>query len=229
MEQKKETPELRDADFSVLDCVEEKNGGDIDAKGATHQSVDAPSADDILLDPEALKVELQRLRVELEESKDKYMRALADSENFRKRTLKERSELLKYQGESIFLDMLSVADNLELALRHSDAEPQKLREGVELIYKLMSDTLGKWGIRSESAIGMEFDHTKHTAISKVEDNAASPGTVVNELRKTYFYKDRLLRPGEVVVAMSKSADSAESKTSEEQLLENVEENEEGRD
>ncbi len=136
------------------------------------------------------------------EFKEKYLRALADFENFKKRTLKERSDLLKYQGEKVFLDMLEVVDNIDLALQHAEAEPEKLREGVELIHKMFVSTLDKWGVRASSALGKPFDPNEHAAISQIPDGEAEPGTVINELKKAYFYKDKLLRPSEVVVSVA---------------------------
>lgn len=139
---------------------------------------------------------------EAREFKEKYLRALADFENFKKRTLKERSDLLKYQGEKVFLDMLEVVDNIDLALQHAEAEPEKLREGVELIHKMFVSTLDKWGVRASSALGKPFDPNEHAAISQIPDGETEPGTVINELKKAYFYKDKLLRPSEVVVSVA---------------------------
>ena len=145
------------------------------------------------------------LQAEVADLKDKYLRSLAEFENFRKRTIKERSELIKYQGEKIIADLLDVSDNLERAVEGSQGDLESLREGLPLIYKGFIDTLGKWEIRSESATGKPFDPAKHRALSKVAVNDAPPGTVIREFRKTFFYKDKLLRPGEVVVAAGNEA------------------------
>lgn len=146
----------------------------------------------------------------LAEMKEKYLRALAELENYKKRALKERADLLKYQGERILQDMLPVVDNLELALQHADAEPDKLRSGMQLIHKLFVDTLNRWGVTSESSVGKPFDPIKHSALSRVPSVDSKPGTVVNELRRAYHYKDKLLRPAEVVVAAEQSGGSPSS-------------------
>lgn len=143
---------------------------------------------------------MEKLESEIKEYKDKYLRALAELENYKKRALRDRSELLKYQGDSIFLDFLPVLDSLELALQHSEAEPEKLKSGVALIHKMFLDVLSKWQVRGESAIGKGFDPQIHSALSTVPTADTAPGTVINELRKAFFYKDKLLRPAEVVVA-----------------------------
>lgn len=137
---------------------------------------------------------------ELAESKDRYIRLLADFENFKRRALKEQSELLKYQGERLVVDLLEVLDNLELALAYSSAEYDKLKAGLEMVHKMFVERLGRWEIRGEGAMGKEFDPHKHAAISRVPGNSAAPGTIVGELKKAYFYKDKLIRVGEVVVA-----------------------------
>ncbi len=177
-----DSKQLRDADFSKLE-VEQAEGGGSSAAG-----------------DEALKAKIIQLTAEVEEHKDKYLRALAELENYKKRALRERSELLKYQGERVLNDMLAIVDNLELALKHSATDPVKVREGLELIHKQFVDTLARWEVRAESGIGKEFDPSRYQAISKVKVEGNKPGTIVEELKRAYFYKDKLLRPGEVVIA-----------------------------
>ncbi len=144
--------------------------------------------------------EAEALSKELAETKDRYIRLMADFENFKKRALKEQSELLKYQGERLVVDLLEVLDNLELALSYSSAEYEKLKAGLDMIHKIFVERLGRWEIRGEASLGAEFDPKKHAAISRVPGSDAKPGTVVGELKKPYFYKDKLIRVGEVVVA-----------------------------
>lgn len=146
--------------------------------------------------------EVGRLSKELADSKDRHLRLMADFENFKKRALKEQSELLKYQGERLVVDLLEVLDNLELALAHSSAEYQQLKTGLEMTHKLFIEKLGRWDIRGEAGEGKTFDPQRHQAISRVTAGDAKAGTIVGELRKAYFYKDKLIRPGEVVVAAS---------------------------
>lgn len=144
---------------------------------------------------------------ELAETKDRYIRLMAEFENYKKRTIKEQSELMKYQGERLVVELLEVLDNLELALSHSAADHDKLKEGLEMVHKMFVDRLGRWEIRGESGIGSQFDPHKHSAISKVPGRDAQPGTIVGELKKPYFYKDKLIRVGEVVVATEPESDN----------------------
>jgi molecular chaperone GrpE len=141
-----------------------------------------------------------KLEHELAEMKDRYLRLMADFENFKKRALKEQSELLKYQGERVLVDLLEVVDNLELALTYSSAEYDKLKQGLDMVLKMFVERLERWEVRGESSMGKQFDPHKHAAISRVPGNSTKPGTIVGELKKTYFYKDKLIRVGEVVVA-----------------------------
>lgn len=143
----------------------------------------------------------------LKEAQEKYLRALADFENFKKRSMKERSDLLKYQGERVFIDLLEVVDNLDRALEAANSyelteDGKKLREGVELIQRMFLQVLKKWEVRGEGAVGDPFDPQKHEAISQMPSAEFAPGMVMNELEKTYFYKEKLIRPGKVVVAMA---------------------------
>jgi molecular chaperone GrpE len=176
--------EERDADFSLLsdedDQAEEGNG--------------APEL--------ATADEVQELRKKLDDTRQSYLRALADLENFKKRATRERSELIKYQGERVFTDILDTVDNLELAVEHAEADPEKFKEGIQLIIKMFHDTLARWDVRPQSGLGQQFDPNTHAAISRMPSEDEAPGTIINELKKAYFYKDRLLRAGEVVVAVA---------------------------
>jgi molecular chaperone GrpE len=100
----------------------------------------------------------------------------------------------------VVIDLLEVLDNLELALAHSSAEYEQLKQGLEMVHKMFVERLGRWDIRGETSMGKEFDPHRHAAISRVPGNSVKPGTIVGELKKPYFYKDRLIRVGEVVVA-----------------------------
>lgn len=138
------------------------------------------------------------VEAQLAEAKDRHLRLAADFENFKRRALKEQSELLKYQGEKIVVDMLEVLDNLELALSHSSASQDSLKTGLEMVHKLFVEKLGKWQIRGESSVGTQFDPQRHSAISRVP--GAEAGVIVGELKKPYYYKDKLIRFGEVIVS-----------------------------
>lgn len=143
--------------------------------------------------------EIESLKSEVADLKDKYLRALAESKNTVMRAQKERTELLKYEGEKILRDMIEVADNLERALSHTE-DPTKIKDGLTVVHKQFIDILTKWGVVAEDSKGKPFSPERHFALSKVVTTEQAPGTVIDQLAKPYFYKDKLLRPGQVIVA-----------------------------
>ena len=204
----REEIELRDADFGSDDEILDE--------GANDDSIVAP-------EPDAKGAEVVALKTELQDLKDRHLRTLADFENYKKRALKERSEILKYQGERILVDIVEVLDNLDLALKYKDTEPDKLRSGLEMVHKQFVDTLGRWEVRAESMVWKEFDPNRSEALSKVPVDDAKPGTVLSEFKTTYIYKDKLLRPGSVVVAVAPSERSEEGVQVDEEVSDKNEE------
>ncbi|RMD88156.1 MAG: nucleotide exchange factor GrpE [Candidatus Dadabacteria bacterium] len=150
---------------------------------------------------EDLVAKIRELEKEVLEHKENYLRALADLENYKKRAIRERADLIKYSGEKVLFDLLEIVDNMERALESSEADPESLREGVSMIYQMLKDLLEKHEVRGESAVGKRFDPEIHNALSQVPAEQNEPGTVVGELKKPYFFKDKLLREGQVVVAV----------------------------
>lgn len=215
----------RDADFSRADAQgDSMNSDEVDssdlagelktrATGEGEDSIGNGSSDGEN-DPSDLAGELVRARAEASENHERYLRALADFDNYKKRAMKERSELIKYQGERVFSDMLEVIDNFERALASREGTPEQFRAGVELIHKMFVDLLAKYEVRSESAVGKDFDPTRHEALGQVEVDDSKPGTIINELRAAYLYKDRLLRPAGVIVATAPNSREVESVGSE---------------
>ncbi len=149
-----------------------------------------------------LEEKVKSLTSEAENAKEKYLMALADLENFKKRSSKERSELLKYQGESILVDIIEVLDNLDRALEHSNSQnttEDSLRSGLELVQKQFVDVLSKWDVKSENSVGEMFDPQKHNALSRVASNDVKANEIISEVKKLYYYKDKILRHAQVVV------------------------------
>ncbi|MDZ4785922.1 MAG: nucleotide exchange factor GrpE [bacterium] len=155
--------------------------------------------------------ELEKARSEAKDSYEKYLRALADFDNYKKRVIKERSDLIKYGGEQIIVDLLEVIDNFERASLARESDAGQLRIGMEMIHKSFLDVLSKNGVRSDSAVGKNFDPQFYQALSQVASPDVKPGTIVSELKKAYFYKDKLIRVGQVVVAGDESSNPLEDK------------------
>jgi molecular chaperone GrpE len=167
----------------------------------------APAASPI--DPLAqLEAEVKAGKDEAAGWKDRFLRKAAELENFRKRSEKEKTEGMVFAKSSVLIEFLPVADACERALA-SLAETNadefesllQFKQGVELLYKQLLDTLGRTGITPIEAEGKPFDPRLHEAISRQEKAEAAEDTVVKELRKGYLFKDRLLRPAQVIVAV----------------------------
>lgn len=176
--------------------------------GAAEAQAAAPESDTQTPAPEEPTTEeiISQLRAEAEANYDKYLRALAEMENQRKRAIKERSDLLKYAGENLARDLLDVADNFDRALSHADTSSrEEFAAGVKLIRDQFMGILTRYQVKPESASGGTFDPSKHDALASVPTADAAPGTILEELRKAYFFKDKLLRPAQVVVAIAPPA------------------------
>jgi molecular chaperone GrpE len=153
----------------------------------------------------------ERLAEKLKEMSNKYVRLYAEFENYKKRLNKDKEELLKYGQESILYELLTVIDNLELALKHaSDEVSTGLIQGVEITYKELMKTLEKFGLTAVEAEGKTFDPSVHHAMSQVERDDVEENIVVEEYRKGYKLKDKVLRPSLVSVSKKLSEDNGET-------------------
>jgi len=153
--------------------------------------------------------EIRRLTEQLEGASreaaanyDKYLRAVAELDNYRKRSEKERADAVTFANERLIEEILPVVDNFDRALAHADKDEnvESLRKGIDLISGQMAALLKKFGLEEVKASGEKFDPALHHAISEEEDASAEAGTVVKEFQKGYTLKGRLLRPAMVAVA-----------------------------
>lgn len=155
--------------------------------------------------------ELAALRGEVDHFKDKYLRALAELENYKKRVAKERSDLIRYAGEHLAVDMLEVIDTLEIALKQMEGRDEDIVKGVSLIHQQILAAFNKHSISSRVTMGKVFDPSIQAALAQVPTGDYAPGVVMEEFRKPYFFRDKLLRPGQVVVAVEMANDQANDK------------------
>jgi len=138
--------------------------------------------------------------VQEEDFRDRYLRTLADFENFRKRSEREKEDFLRYALVGVIRDLLPVIDNFDRALEHAE-EGDEFHKGVALIYKQLFDVLQRHGLKTISESGVRFDPNIHEAVVREEDPSVPSHTVVAILQKGYFLHDRLLRPAMVKVAV----------------------------
>ena len=136
---------------------------------------------------------------EAEESGDaKYLRLMADFQNYKKRVEKEKKELYAYANENIMNELLAVIDNFERALEQEAGDGFK--EGMEMIFKQMSDVLQKSGLAEIPALGEEFDPNVHNAVMTEETEEYESGKVSGVMQKGYTLNGKVIRPSMVKVA-----------------------------
>jgi molecular chaperone GrpE len=158
-----------------------------------------------------LRDKLQAKATESEENYQRYLRQVAEVDNFKKRLNREREDAIRYANENLIKDILPVIDNLERAIAHaqggSDGKP--LVEGVEMVLRGLLDVLSKHGVVQVPAVGAVFDPSKHEAMAQVESSEYQPNIIINEHHKGYLFRDRLLRPA--LVTVSKAAQDKDVK------------------
>ncbi len=168
------------------------------AKSQAPEAPEAPAAPDPVATANA----------ERDKMKEQLLRTLADFDNYRKRTQREKQDEYRRGKEDVLRDLLPVFDNLERASSSArpDADVAAIAKGVQMVIKLFEDTLTRIGAKRVQAIGAPFDPNVHEAIAQVESAEHAAGTVAQELVAGYQLGDRLLRPA--MVAVSKGAPAA---------------------
>ncbi|MGH7334317.1 MAG: nucleotide exchange factor GrpE [Candidatus Rokuibacteriota bacterium] len=157
---------------------------------------------------EAAFSELEELRAQLAEKQDQLLRALADTENIRRRAQRDRDDYVRYATETLLRDLIPILDNLDRALAAArEGTAPRLVEGVELIQREMLKVLERAGVTRYSALGADFDPTRHEAIARVVSPEIAPNTVVGETLPGYLLHNRVLRPAMVSVAVPPDEDA----------------------
>lgn len=153
------------------------------------------------ISPEYGGDEQDRSAAELQDMNNKYLRLYAEFENYKKRVVKDKEELIKYGNEGLLYDLLPVVDSLEMALQHAaDDVSSGLVQGVELTLKEMRKSLEKYGLITIEAEGKPFDPAVHHAMAHLERDDVDENIVVEEYRKGYMFKDKVLRASLVAVS-----------------------------
>ncbi|WP_081986944.1 nucleotide exchange factor GrpE [Planococcus sp. CAU13] len=145
--------------------------------------------------------EVAKLKEELEKEQNKYLRLLADFDNFKRRNQKDKEIQAKFRSQSLLTDLLPVLDNFEraLAVEAKSEEAEALLKGVEMVQKSLLEAVKREGLEEVKAVGEHFDPNFHQAVMQEKDEQAEPGTVLQELQKGYTLKGRVLRPAMVKV------------------------------
>jgi molecular chaperone GrpE len=158
--------------------------------------------------PEQLE-ELQERAAKADEHWERLVRTTADFENFKKRAAREKQEAIKFANEGLLQKLVTVLDNFDMALSAAQTEKSEaahsLQTGINMIYQQLRNVLVEAGLEEINATGKAFDPNFHEAVSQQETAEAPEGQVVQQLRKGYKLRDRLLRPASVVVAKPPAA------------------------
>ena len=186
-----------------------------------------PSADGAAQDDQARSGEpasktqepetIESLRRQIEEYKDKVLRAQAECANISKRLQQQHAESLKYAGMDLARALLPVVDSFQRTMQSLDAEASEndaVAQGVRLIAEQLDKVLREHGVEPIAAVGEPFDPKFHEAMMQDRQSDMPPGTVTMEMERGYKKHDRVLRPAKVAVAAASEGDSGENETAE---------------
>jgi len=165
------------------------------------QTVEENAAEDQKVDEKAEAAEEKKEEKEAEPEEDgdaKYLRLMADFQNYKKRVEKEKKDLYSYANEKLVTELLAVLDNFERALAHEDSG-DGFKEGMEMIFKQLMDVLEKSGLAEIAALGEDFDPNFHNAVMTEETEEYESGKVSGVLQKGYTLNGKVIRPSMVKV------------------------------
>jgi len=189
------------ADTLNEEALESESGegaSDAAAEGefaAEEQSAEEPATDE-------RDARIAELEGQLEEYRNRLLRAQADFDNYRRRTQREKEEMAKYASAEIITKLLPVLDNFERAIGASkgSGDFEALAKGVDMIHRQLLQLLEQEGLKPMETVGQPFNPEYHEAVMRVESDEHEEGTVVEELQRGYILKDRVIRPAMVKVS-----------------------------
>jgi len=178
------------------------DGTDPSAATLTDESAEAENSSEAQeTTEETVEDEIARLKDEVEAEQNKYLRLLADFDNFKRRSQKDKEISTKFRSQSLLTDLLPVLDNFERALtvETKSDDTSSIMKGVEMVQKSLLEAVKREGLEEIPAVGEPFDPNYHQAVMQEKDEQAEPGIVLQELQKGYTLKGRVLRPAMVKV------------------------------
>ncbi|MEF2247275.1 MULTISPECIES: nucleotide exchange factor GrpE [unclassified Paenibacillus] len=190
-EQRVEDTEIN-ADHQEAEAPEQNAAGADEARDAAENTQTAQEED----------ARYTELKNQVEEQQQRFLRAQADFDNFRRRTMKEKEELGQYASMKLIEQLLPVVDNFERAIAATGANKDfdSLAKGVEMIFKQLAQVLEQEGLKPMTTVGEVFNPDFHQAIMQVESDEYEEGIVVEEVQKGYLMKEKVLRPAMVKVS-----------------------------
>ena len=169
-----------------------------------HGQPGEPHADKVVTqDPAQENVDLNKKLEEKEKEAavnyDRYLRAVAELDNYRKRATREKADIIKYGKEDIIRDILPFVDSLDRALEHDTGDVQAFKNGIALIQDQLLSCLKKHGVERIETAGLNFDPNFHEALMQMESDQHEDNKIVSEMERGYLLNGRLLRPSKVCV------------------------------
>lgn len=169
---------------------------EVKKEAGSAETSETPEEDDA---PEAEKAE-EKAEEKADDGNEKYVRLMAEFQNYKKRVAKEKNDIREYATEKLVMELLPVLDNFERALAASaEDDPAGYAKGMELIFTQMVTELQKSGLAEVEAEGQDFDPTKHNAVMTEENEELESGKVSKVLQKGYALNDKVIRPSMVAV------------------------------
>lgn len=182
--------------------INEVNNEQLHDEGQEQAPIAEATATEIQQETAAAATVEEKLKEELAQANDKYLRLYAEFDNFRRRTIKEREEARKTEGKDVIVALLPVLDDFERAQRAMDkaTEVAPVKEGVTLIQNKLKNILGQKGLKEMTSIGNAFDADLHEAITNIPAPTDDlKGKVMDEMEKGYTLNDKVIRFAKVVV------------------------------
>lgn len=179
---------------SLEDVVESQS------EAACEKAAAEPQQEEVAESQAEESAELEAARAEAAAHYDRYVRAVAELDNYRKRTVRMRAEARDETLRDVLLQVAPILDNLRRALRQETPEAELLKQGVELICGQFNDVLKGYGLAEIEAVGQPFDPAVHEALAEVPDGEHPPGTIIEEMEKGYKLNDKVVRFARVVVS-----------------------------
>jgi len=176
---------------SLADDMEMDINADADIPGNTHLSNPEDASEGLV----------EKLQAELQEQKDKYLRLFAEFDNYKRRTSKEKMEMIQTAGKDIIVSMLDVLDDCERAEKQMEQSEDlaQVKEGNKLVFAKLKNVLSQKGLKPVESINTDFDVEQHEAITEIEAGEDKKGKVVDEIQKGYTLNGKQIRFAKVVV------------------------------
>jgi len=161
----------------------------------TDQSENPPQTDE-------KEATIKILEGQLQTQKDQLLRTFAEFENYKRRNEQEKTNLIKFGGESIIKDLLTIVDDFERSLSAAEktSDPEAIKEGIKLVHINLQKMLEMRGVKSVESAGKKFNVDEHEALMHLEKEGVEPDTIVEEVQKGYSYNGKVIRHAKVLVA-----------------------------